>query len=278
VNHALLLSDLKADGKVLPPYDHVVIDEAHHLEDVATDQLGWSLTQAAMQHYLDEIWLTGGARIVTGLLSELPNYWTGSAATPGDLDRAEACYREVLAIQRTERNQQAIAHTLVNLGNLHISAGHPDKARPYYLEALDLLRTLNDDRALGILYNNLALQEAREEQWEQAVTSFKQALDHHRVVGNEEGLAVTYSQLGKCFLDQGDLTKAERCLNNASEHYIKLGNEPAEAAVLRLLATLYDTRQDRISARRCLERVVSLDLRYQLPELQTDSVSLAKLK
>ena len=90
VNHALLLSDLKADGKVLPPYDHVVIDEAHHLEDVATDQLGWSLTQAAMQHYLDEIWLTGGARIVTGLLSELPNYWTGSAATPGDLDRAEA--------------------------------------------------------------------------------------------------------------------------------------------------------------------------------------------
>ena len=65
-------------------------------------------------------------------------------ALSGDLDRAEACYREVLAIQRTERNQHAIAHTLVNLGNLHIGADHPEKARPYYLEALDLLRTLND--------------------------------------------------------------------------------------------------------------------------------------
>ncbi|HEU0069564.1 MAG TPA: tetratricopeptide repeat protein, partial [Nitrospiraceae bacterium] len=119
--------------------------------------------------------------------------------------------------------------------------------------------------------------EAREGQWEQAVTSFKQALDYHRVVGNEEGLAVTYSQLGKCFLDQGDLTRAERCLNNASEHYIKLGNEPAEAAVLRLLATLYDTRHDLVSARRCLERVVALDLRYNLSELQTDSAHLAKL-
>jgi tetratricopeptide (TPR) repeat protein len=184
----------------------------------------------------------------------------------------------VLTIQRTERSQHAIAHTLVNLGNLHIGADHPEKARPYYLEALDLLRDLNDDRALGILYNNLALQEAREGQWEQAVTSFKRALDHHRIVGNEEGLAVTYSQLGKCFLDHGDLTRAERCLNNASEHYIKLGNEPAEAAVLRLLATVYDTRQDLVSARRCLERVVSLDQRYTLPELQTDSASLAKLK
>jgi hypothetical protein len=109
------------------------------------------------------------------------------------------------------------------------------------------------------------------------VTSFKQALDCHRIVGNEEGLAVTYSQLGKCFLDQDDLIRAERCLNNASEHYIKLGNEPAEASVLRLLATLYDTRQDLVSARRCLERVVFLDLRYTLPELQTDSASLTKL-
>jgi DNA polymerase III subunit epsilon len=89
VNHALLLSDIKADGKVLPPYDHVIIDEAHHLEDVATDQLGWSLDQATFLHFLDEIWSVGGARVVGGLLSELPNYWVGSSASQGDMDRAE---------------------------------------------------------------------------------------------------------------------------------------------------------------------------------------------
>jgi tetratricopeptide (TPR) repeat protein len=183
----------------------------------------------------------------------------------------------VLALQRTEHNPHAVAHTLVNLGNLHIGADRPEKARPYYLEALDLLRELKDDRGLGILYNNLALQDAREGRWEQAVASFKQALDYHRAVGNEEGLAVTYSQLGKCYLDHGDLIRAERCLNNASEHYIKLGNEPAEAAVLRLLAGLYETRADAVSARRCLERVVALDLRYKLPDLQTDSARLAQL-
>ena len=84
----------------------------------------------------------------------------------GDLDRAEACYSEVLEIQRTECNQHAIAHTLVNLGNLHIGADHPEKARPYYLEALDLLRDLHDDRALGILHNNLGDARGREGQWE----------------------------------------------------------------------------------------------------------------
>jgi hypothetical protein len=48
--------------------------------------------------------------------------------------------------------------------------------------------------------------------------------------------------------------------------------------VLRLLATVYETRHDLVSARRCLERVVALDQRYALPELQTDSTYLEKLK
>ncbi len=38
-NHALLLADLAAGGRVLPAYEHLIVDEAHHLEEVATDQL-----------------------------------------------------------------------------------------------------------------------------------------------------------------------------------------------------------------------------------------------
>jgi DNA polymerase-3 subunit epsilon/ATP-dependent DNA helicase DinG len=89
VNHALLLSDVKADNAVLPRYDHVIIDEAHHLEDVATDQLGWRLDQATLLHFLDELWQSGGVKLLSGLLSELPNHFRNSAATPQDLDKAE---------------------------------------------------------------------------------------------------------------------------------------------------------------------------------------------
>jgi catechol-2,3-dioxygenase len=66
--------------------------------------------------------------------------------------RPSAVTAKCWIIQRTEQNPHAIAHTLVNLGNLHIGTGHPAKARPYYMEAMDLLRALNDHRALGILY------------------------------------------------------------------------------------------------------------------------------
>lgn len=39
VNHALLLADIATSGRILPPYSHLIVDEAHHLEEVATDQL-----------------------------------------------------------------------------------------------------------------------------------------------------------------------------------------------------------------------------------------------
>ena len=39
VNHSLLLSDVVTGNQVLPEYRHLVIDEAHHLEDEATAQL-----------------------------------------------------------------------------------------------------------------------------------------------------------------------------------------------------------------------------------------------
>lgn len=44
VNHALLLSDLVYGGGIIPDYKHLVIDEAHNLEDEATKQFGFQLS------------------------------------------------------------------------------------------------------------------------------------------------------------------------------------------------------------------------------------------
>jgi Rad3-related DNA helicase/DNA polymerase III epsilon subunit-like protein len=55
VNHALLLSDLGTDGGVLPPYQHLIIDEAHHLEAEATRQFGFEVDAARLNSHLDQI-------------------------------------------------------------------------------------------------------------------------------------------------------------------------------------------------------------------------------
>ena len=44
VNHALLLANAARDDQLLPPFRHLVVDEAHRLEDVATQHFGTSFS------------------------------------------------------------------------------------------------------------------------------------------------------------------------------------------------------------------------------------------
>jgi DNA polymerase-3 subunit epsilon/ATP-dependent DNA helicase DinG len=67
-NHALLLSDLATGSRVLPDYDVLIVDEAHHLEDEATQQLGWRLGERELVNRLDRLWSPGQAG--TGALPE----------------------------------------------------------------------------------------------------------------------------------------------------------------------------------------------------------------
>ena len=55
VNHALLLHDARAGGALLPESEHVVIDEAHQLEDVAADAFGQRLESWRLARDLDRL-------------------------------------------------------------------------------------------------------------------------------------------------------------------------------------------------------------------------------
>src|SRR6266545_2700106 len=55
VNHALLLSDMATGGHVLPLYDHLIIDEAHNLEDEATSRFAFRASEADFTDFLDRV-------------------------------------------------------------------------------------------------------------------------------------------------------------------------------------------------------------------------------
>ena len=55
VNHALLMSDLALGGGLLPEYQHLIVDEAHHLEEEATRQLGFQVSQNMLGEEMDAL-------------------------------------------------------------------------------------------------------------------------------------------------------------------------------------------------------------------------------
>jgi predicted DnaQ family exonuclease/DinG family helicase len=89
VNHALLLADASTGGSLIPAYEHLVVDEAHHLEDSATQSLRCDVDGPAVEGLLRRLAHESEGRRL-GLLPamRLQPYLGESADT---LVEAEAC-------------------------------------------------------------------------------------------------------------------------------------------------------------------------------------------
>ena len=103
VNHALLLQDARMRGALLPEADHLVIDEAHRLEDVATHAFGLELSEPHLRRDLQRV---AHSVAVTSALRD-----------PGRSDPAERCRLEVeRALERTSEVFAALGALLVPVG------------------------------------------------------------------------------------------------------------------------------------------------------------------
>jgi ATP-dependent DNA helicase DinG len=88
-NHALFFSDLALRMRgtgFLPEYQHVILDEAHGVEDVASDHFGVSLSEGKVAHLLNTLYHLSTGR---GYLSQL-QLATGDIA---QIERAVGCVR-----------------------------------------------------------------------------------------------------------------------------------------------------------------------------------------
>jgi DNA polymerase-3 subunit epsilon/ATP-dependent DNA helicase DinG len=109
VNHALLLSDIASSGRsrILPDYSHLIVDEAHHIEEVATEQWGFDVEGRYLESYLNSLNEMVAEGRYTGFLFELGGHFRGSSVSPavqGDIERlvddmkavVEACRERIL--------------------------------------------------------------------------------------------------------------------------------------------------------------------------------------
>ena len=148
-NHALLLADRAAGGRLLPDYDALIVDEAHHLEDVAAQQLGARLRPADILRWLEAPAPPGGRR------AGPPARSRGDAATRGrpgqdpheggllallTADR-EAVARAAAALREVEEALQRLAGRPVAAGGAGAQARAGTGIHPVLQEAHPRLHT-----------------------------------------------------------------------------------------------------------------------------------------
>jgi DNA polymerase-3 subunit epsilon/ATP-dependent DNA helicase DinG len=112
VNHSLLLSDVVTGNQVLPEYRHLIVDEAHHLEDEATAQLSRRITAREIARRLAEL-ADPGAAGGLGLLAEA----TGALVHAADEPKKEDHRRQL------ERGREQIVRVRSGLDRLFALLG-----------------------------------------------------------------------------------------------------------------------------------------------------------
>lgn len=72
LNHALLFADINAGREILPPYRHLILDEAHHMEEVATGALGVNVENWDLRAALAHLWRAAGQGFLYNVKRRLP--------------------------------------------------------------------------------------------------------------------------------------------------------------------------------------------------------------
>ncbi|MCL5046660.1 MAG: exonuclease domain-containing protein, partial [Actinobacteria bacterium] len=82
-NHALVFADVQSGNQILPPYSHLILDEAHHIEDVATEHLGTSVSHGDVRRTLTLLFRGYNEQGNPGFLANLRRHYGSRAGTSG---------------------------------------------------------------------------------------------------------------------------------------------------------------------------------------------------
>lgn len=149
-NHSLVFTDLKADHNVLPSYDRLILDEAHHIEDEATKHLGEEANYFALMGAFQRVTREQGRN---GTLQQLR---TQLGLAPGGSDRFGALLSVIDSLtESTTAAREAVEELFVQLQSF----------------VLTRVRSSDSDRVV-LRFTDDVLQDSG---WHSALTAFRNA-------------------------------------------------------------------------------------------------------
>ncbi|MBI4502528.1 MAG: helicase [Gemmatimonadetes bacterium] len=145
VNHHLLASDLAVrraqenwqDAAVLPPYQRLILDEAHHLEDTAGQHLGANVTSWGVTRLLSRMERSGRG-LIPALITELVQRDDALSAASADLLRQGMLPDVSAARERAERLFFLLAERLVTRRTSVMRLTDAFVSDPIWREGLDV--------------------------------------------------------------------------------------------------------------------------------------------
>ena len=155
INHALLLSDLALESRVLPEFKYLIIDEAHHLEEQATDQFGIHVGRRDLYAFFAG--LTHETRSLPGgILAEVPALYQRDGVTTAAREALTRLLESLRAqVDTAERRLYELFNALALFLEQNVEARGSD-AYDRDVPLTPSLRSQPDWTSIEIAWENLA--------------------------------------------------------------------------------------------------------------------------
>ena len=168
VNHSLLIADAAIGGGLIPQYDYLIVDEAHHLVEEATRQFGYSVSSEQLADLFREtareianfkslvaykvrnsnqkLALTEEAVKATEVLKHLTDSWDHLTAVTSRFVQNQQEYSNQLRVTRSTRKQPDWVHIEIGWENVSQHLDSLGQHLSKLLTAIDTFQseTIND--------------------------------------------------------------------------------------------------------------------------------------
>ena len=197
VNHALLLSDMLVSNRVLPEYHHLVIDEAHHLEARATEQLGFAVQRKQVLFLLAGLAHRTTAGRDAGFLRSIPQHFQGSLLTPEIRKKAEAYLANLQSlVKRARRTAEDLFHGIRDFVTDTLSeSGTASNAYGRHIQLTGGVRCQPDWSEIEIRADDLDSDLLKMEQGLRGLHKGLSELDDQRILNYEDLLQGIWARL-----------------------------------------------------------------------------------
>jgi tetratricopeptide (TPR) repeat protein len=191
-------------------------------------------------------------------------------------DKAKQLFKEAEQYYRANRNMQALAAVLGEIGHLFEKSGRYDSALIYENNALEISTQLGDSSTVAMLYENIGSILEDQHQLKEARSYFLKALELNTRLNNKVAQVSNYNNVGDSYRKLKEEDSALYYTNAALLAARSLELQYQESAALRDLGKIYFQLGDAAraynyqeEAREIYEELYSEESRRQMALLQT---------
>ena len=128
----------------------------------------------------------------------------------GDLDRAEAMYRDAIKVFRQVGDLEGLTAASSNLGDVSLARGNLTEAAHALSDAIPGYKEMGDKDGVALTLSDLGEVARKRGDLEAALASYKEARTIANEIDDKRAIAYAHAGIGDVFADRGDLTAARK--------------------------------------------------------------------